>query len=286
MNNSKKFVIIDGHHLLFRMFYGIPSRIRTKDGILINAVIGFISAILKYIKTHEPQYLIVVFDSEKPNYRSEIEKDYKGNRQSNFSNVCDDDNPFLQLTIIQKILDILAIKYCEIDGFETDDVIASYAAKYDEMQKYIISGDSDLLQLVNRNTIVFMDRGEKSITYNENMVLNKFQVSPPKIVDYKALVGDKSDNISGLAGIGPKTAVNLINQFGCIENIIKQSCEITPQSLREKIENGSNILSKNKYLISLCSDVPLNLNIADLIIDYTAFLATKTMDILRENKYV
>lgn len=280
------FVIIDGHHLLFRMFYGIQSKIQSKDGMLINAVLGFLSAIIKYIKYYEPKYFLVVFDSEKPNYRIEIEKDYKRNRQSDFSNISDNENPFLQLPMIKEILELLKIKYCEIDGFETDDVIASYANKYDTVQKYIISGDSDLLQLVNQDTIIFMDRGDKSITYDDNMVFDKFKISPQKIVDYKALIGDKSDNIIGLAGIGPKTAVNLINEFECIENMIEFSYKIKPQTLRKKIEEGSKTLNKNKLLIKLCFSVPLSFNLNDLKIDSATFHDIKATDILRENQYI
>lgn len=286
MKKNEVFVIIDGHHLLFRMFYGMPPRIRTKDGILINAVIGFVGAIIKYIKSYKPQYFLVVFDSKRPNFRSEFEDDYKGNRKLDFSNVSNDENPFIQLDIIKKILDNLSIQYCEIEGFETDDVIASYTNKYDEIQKYIISGDSDLLQLVNQQTIVFMDRGKKSIIYDESMVIDKFQVNPSKIIDYKALIGDKTDNIKGLSGIGSKTAVKLLEQFGCIENIVRLSYNIMPKSLRYKIESGSEILYRNKNLIKLHTDAPLKFTLDELTIEPYDYFERKTMDILRENKYL
>lgn len=285
MSELEKFVIIDGHNLLYRMFFGIQSNIRSTDGIRINAVLGFISSIIKYIKCYEPKYFIVIFDSEQPNYRSEIEKEYKGNRQFDFYHSLDD-NLFLQLPIIKEILDILDMKHCEIDGYEADDVIASYANKYDTVQKCIVSGDSDLLQLVNPNTVVFMDRGKKSITYNEEMIVNRFKISPKKITDYKALIGDKSDNISGLFGIGPKTAVNLINAFGCIENMIELSHNIVPQTLRKKIEKGCKTLCKNKLLITLRTDAPLIFDIDDLMIDHLSFIDKKAMDILREYQYI
>ncbi|MDD3094512.1 MAG: 5'-3' exonuclease H3TH domain-containing protein [Bacilli bacterium] len=286
MKELEKFIIVDGHNLLCRMFFGIQSNIRSTDGMRINAVLGFISSIIKYIKCYEPKYFIVIFDSEQPNYRSEIEKDYKGNRQLDSSESTDDENPFIQLPMIKEILDLLDIKHCEVDGFEADDAIASYANKYDTMQKYIVSGDSDFLQLVDPNTIVFMDRGKKSITYDEKMVFSRFKILPERIVDYKALIGDKSDNISGLFGIGPKTAVNLINTFGCIENIIELSHNIVPKTLCEKIYKGSKTLCKNKFLITLRTDAPLIFNIDDLMIDHLSFIDKKAMDIFREYQYI
>lgn len=286
MANKEDFLIIDGHHLLFRMFYGVQSKLRSKDGILINAVLGFIGTILKYIKHFKPKYIIVIFDSNKPSFRKKIDEYYKGNRQSDYSAFNDDENPFIQLPIIKELLNKLNIKYCEIDGFEADDIIAAYSRKYHCTSKCIISGDTDLLQLIDDTTILYMDRGKKTIIYDEKNVIDKFNVNPIQIVDYKALVGDKSDNISGIFGVGPKTAAKLINNYHCVENIISSINEIKPEGLQKKIENNTELVLRNKKLIMLNSKAPLIFEIKELEIDHTIYNNLTGINVLKENLYL
>jgi DNA polymerase I len=281
-----KLVIVDGHNLLFRMFYGVPARMRSKDGKLVNGVIGFIGGILKYIRMFEPDYFLVIFDSEQPCYRNAMYHEYKANRQSDFGNVEDDENPFVQLNIIKNVLDILCIKYCEIDGFETDDVIASYLSRYLELQSYVISWDSDLLQLVNDNTFVFMDRGKNSILFDKAKIVGKFGISADNIIDYKSLVGDKTDNISGVPGIGSKTAVKLISNYGNIETISNSLAQIYPDSLRSKIRNNLELLRLNKSIITLRNNVDLPIKREDLKISLNTYSGIKTIGILKDNNYI
>lgn len=275
-------LVVDGHNLLFRMFYGVPARIYAKDGHLIHGVIGFIGAMLKYIKRFDARYAIVVFDSEAPNPKSELNSEYKATRRRDFSNCSDADNPFSQLDDIKNLLDALNIKHCEVAGCEADDVIASYASKLNGLDMYIVSADSDLLQLVSENVFVFVDRGKKSVLYDMAKVIEKYGVSPKFILDYKALVGDKSDNIRGVPGIGPKTAMRLINRYGCVA-MLKASCShIVPTSVRDKINLHWDQLELSQALIRLRDEVDVGTNIEDLAIDPTSYATMSTMAILRE----
>ncbi|MDF2874647.1 MAG: polymerase [Sporomusa sp.] len=286
MSEIEKLVLVDGHNLLFRMFYGVPARMRSRDGKLLNAVIGFMGAILKYIKVFESDYFLIIFDSEQPTRRNAEYEEYKKNRQSDFKNIEDDENPFIQLDIIKNLLDLLHIKYCEIDGYETDDVIASYVHKYPEIQSYIISADTDMLQLVNDNAALFIDRGKNSVLFDKTKVVEKYNVKPENIIDYKALVGDKSDNISGIFGIGHKTAAKLINNYGNIESIIDTLASINPDSLKKRIETNIEILKLNKSIIKLDNSVELSIELEKLKIDYKEYAGSKTIEILKENEYI
>ena len=268
------------------MFYGVPARMRSKDGKLLNAVIGFMGAILRYIQLFKSDYFLIIFDSEQPTFRNYEYKEYKKNRQTDFKNIENDENPFVQLDIIKELLDLLHIKYCEIGGYETDDIIASYIQKYPEIESYIISADTDMLQLVNDKVSLFVDRGKNSVLYDKNKVLEKYNIKPENIIDYKALVGDKSDNISGIFGIGNKTAAKLINNYGSIESIINSLKIINPDSLKKKIETNINKLIFNKSLVKLYSNLNLPISLHNLKIDYKEFYNKKTIEILKINDYI
>ena len=178
------------------------------------------------------------------------------------------------------------IKYCEIGGYETDDIIASYIQKYPAIESYIISADTDMLQLVNDKVSLFVDRGKNSVLYDKNKVLEKYNIKPENIIDYKALVGDKSDNISGIFGIGNKTATKLINNYGSIESIINSLDLINPDLLKKKIETNKNKLIFNKSLIKFYSNLNLPISINNLKIDYKEFYNKKTIEILKINNYI
>jgi len=281
-----KLILIDGNLLLWRMFRGIPARIRAHDGKLLHAVVGFIGATLRYIRTLSPKYFLVIFDNENQGERYSLSAEYKQNRMLDFSDVPDEEHPFGQLDIIKAILDVLGLKHCEIEGVEADDVIASYVRSHKTISSYIISSDADLLQLVTHKVSLFVDRGKQSVIYDPDKVLEKYQVKPKQILDFKALVGDKSDNIAGLPGVGPKTAAKLINEYGSLKRLIKSYRRITPQSLSDKIGNHLTRLEENYALIKLNDQVDLPFSLADLKIDAASFAKLKTMDILRKEGYI
>ena len=224
---KEKLLIVDGHNLLFQMFYGMPNKIYNEDNVPIHGVIGFIGALLKIIKINNPDYIVILFDKEQELDRKKINENYKDNR-IDYSNVSDDENPFFSLKYIYKVLDLLKIKYTEVDTYEADDMIASYVFSYFGRYDIIISSqDSDFYSLINDSVNVFKYRGIKSELVTKEKIFEKYHIDSKYFADYKALIGDNSDNIKGVYGIGPKTATSLINEYGNIINIINNANEIS-----------------------------------------------------------
>jgi 5'-3' exonuclease len=203
-----RLLLIDGHNLLFKAFFGMPERIQS-NGKAVHGIVGFISILVKVIRKTTPTHLLVVFDPEETPSRTESYPEYKSNR-IDYSKVPEKENPFTQLAGIKSALDKLSIKHCEQCGFEADDMIASYTGQPD-FQTVIVSSDTDFFQLVNRTTLVYHYHGDKSVFYNVEAVTQKYGIPPSRYLEYKALVGDKSDTISGVRGIGPKTALKVLN---------------------------------------------------------------------------
>ena len=281
--SAGRLVAIDGHNLLFRMFYGVPAKVYSRDGKLISGVIGFIGAVLRYIRSFQPEYALVVFDSEKPCGRVNAYEGYKSTRRSDFGNCADEENPFSQLAYTKDALDILGVRYCEIDGCEADDVMASYACLQGDLHVYIVSADSDLLQLVKENVTVYVERGKKGVLYDKEKVREKYGIWPESMVDYKALVGDRSDSIPGIPGIGHKTAVKLIETYGGIDRL-KEA--VLPVALGEKIKNNLALLEANRSLIRLYGQAGLALPLDALKIDCKAYADKRTMGVLRDGKII
>ncbi len=244
----KKIVLIDGHNLLFRMFYGIPAPIRNSKGKDIKGLIGFIGSLKKIVAVFNPYSVYVIFDSEtSKNSNLTIDEEYKANR-INYSNIPEEENPFSQLPLIKKALNYLKIAYLEVENNETDDFIASIISKStNEYQYIIISTDSDFIQLIDDNVFLYVPRGKKSILYNREEVIKKYNIVPEKYVIFKSLVGDKSDNIKGVNGIGNITAAKILK---C--NSIQEFIDNNPNSRFSNILTSSQeLIIKNQKLIEL-----------------------------------
>lgn len=235
----KRVILIDGHNLLFRMFYGIPAPIRNSKGKDIRGLIGFIGSLKKLVDEFKPYSLYIIFDSEtSKNSNLAIDKEYKTNR-IDYSNVAEEENPFSQLPLIKKALKYLDITYLEVENNEADDFIASIVSKtMNEYQYIIVSTDRDFIQLVDNNVFLYVPRGKKSILYNREEVIKKYNVIPEKYVIFKSLVGDKSDNIKGVNGIGNIIAAKILKY-----NFVQEFIDNNPNS------RFSNILISNKELI-------------------------------------
>lgn len=203
-----KLLLIDGHNLLFKAFYGVPEKLLS-DGRPVQGVIGFIGIMTKVIREAEPTHILVVFDPEEKPSRAELYVRYKQNRLD-FSNKPDRENPFSQLIDIKRAIDSLGIKYVEQPGYEADDMIASFATR-SNCEVVIASSDTDFLQLVSKSITVFRYHRKKSVLFNEALVRIKYGIHPSRFLEYKALIGDKTDNIDGVKGIGPKTAIKVLN---------------------------------------------------------------------------
>lgn len=252
----EKLLIIDGMNLLFRMFYGIPSSIKNKNGQEVKGVIGFLGGIKKYIKKINTKRIIVVFDSETSlTNKLEISSDYKQNR-IDYSDVEENLNPFSQIEYIYRLLDHLSIFHIEVKDYEADDFIASLCEKYkDNYHNIIVSTDKDFLQLVDETISVYNPTSDT--IYSPSKVVEKFKVKPSQIIDYKVLVGDPSDNIKGVRMIGPKTALKILS-VGSIDEIINNEKEISSKLHAKLIENLDTI-KINKALITMNKSIEINI---------------------------
>ena len=253
-----KLLLVDGHCLLFQMFYGMPARIIGKEGKPIQGTLGFAGAMRKILAMTHPSHVAVIFDGETHNPRTDLDADYKANRED-FSLVADEDNPFLQLPDIYRALDFMGIAHTETIDCETDDVLAAYAKAYGgECEVIICSQDSDFFQLISKNVSVLRYRGEKSVTCDVAYMRERFGILPEQYAFFKSLTGDGSDNIKGIPGIGPKTAAALVNQFNTPDSLLQNADLIKQPKLRESIRQNADRLALNIKLITLdgCAAIP------------------------------
>lgn len=264
----ERLLLVDGHNLLFRMFYGMPDNFRTQGGIKYNALYGFVSAVNKIYGMIAPTHMLVVFDSTDCGDRRTLDTDYKANRPD-YSEMAPDDCPFTQLPSIYKALELLNIPYSEIHGCEADDVIASYAlACRNDFDVVIMSTDRDYWQLVSSTVSILDYHGVNSTLVTPHTVRRKYGVEPSQFADWKCLVGDKSDNIVGVAGVGPKNAAALLAQFGTLECLIEHAEEIEKPSIRRAVTDAVERLTLNYKLIKLSETSELPHEISALRLDY------------------
>lgn len=252
-----KLLIVDGHNLLFQMFYGMPHHFYGKNNQPIWATFGFVGALFKIIDIIKPSNVLVVFDGEHGNQRFDLLDEYKSNR-FDFSNVKDDENPFIQLEYIYKCLDYLNLKYYETVNNEADDIIAGYVNKYSEKKIVIVSNDTDFCQLVSKNVNILKYKGKNSKLLTEADVFVKFGVHPYQYASFKSLVGDSSDVIKGVKGVGIKTAAKLLLEYDNLFAIIDNINEIKNDKIKNNILEYKERLYLNYKLIHLnyCGDLP------------------------------
>lgn len=241
----KTILLIDGHNLLFQMFYGLPNPIYNQNHEDIRGLIGFVGALRNIIKDINPNNIVVIFDAERKLDRQELYQDYKENRME----LEEDNNPFMQLDNLYKILDFLKIQHFEASKYEGDDVISYYCHRYKNDKIFIVSTDKDFYQLINENISIYNYHGKNSSIIDLNCFIERYKILPKQYVLLKSLVGDNSDNIKGIKGIGNKTAAKIIKNHMSIKDII-----LDPSlTLRFK-----NILIENIDIIKL------NLELIDL----------------------
>ena len=262
MKVKEKLLIVDGHNLLFQMFFGMPNRIINKDGKAIQGVIGFVGALNKIMKQVQPTHVVVLFDGEHENSRTELLPEYKGNRDD-YSLVEEEENPFSQLPDVYRALDYMGIKYCETEDVETDDVIASYVLTM-ASEIVVSSWDSDFFQLISENVKILRYRGKCTTICDVAYLKEKFDIAPEVYADFKSIVGDNADNIKGAKGIGPKTASALLKQFGSLGEILKRTAEIEKKKVRESIEEDKDRLQINYEIIKLNDKAKLPFDLEEL----------------------
>jgi DNA polymerase-1 len=230
------------------MFFGIPSSIKNSKGKEIKGLIGFVGSIKKLNEYLKPYSIIVIFDSETSKDNNKlIDNNYKEGR-TDYTDVEESINPFSQLPLIKKALDYLNIYNIEVESDEADDYIASIINNYkNNYQLYIVSSDTDFIQLIDDNTNILVQKGKQNIIYNKAMIKDKYNIYPSQYTLFKSLVGDKCDNVEGIKGIGPKTASKIL-EYGSIEKFINNSNE--EKLVRYLIDNIDKI-NKNIKLITL-----------------------------------
>tara|TARA_B100000686_G_scaffold160152_1_gene167760 strand:- start:277 stop:3024 length:2748 start_codon:yes stop_codon:yes gene_type:complete len=260
MSKQNKLILVDGSAYIFRAYYALPPMSR-KDGTPVNAVFGFTNMLVKLIEDYREEKLIVIFDAARKNFRNKIYPAYKANRGETPEDLIP------QFDLIKKSVNAFNIPQLEIEGYEADDIIASYAKNAQKLNisSLIISSDKDLMQLVNDKVQMFDPMKNKKIGINE--VIEKFGVEPNRVTQIQALTGDKVDNIPGAPGIGPKTALELINKFGNIEELINNVDQIKQEKRKKIIQDSVQDIRVSLELVKLDDKVKLPILI-DKIIPY------------------
>lgn len=251
-------LVVDGHNLLFQMFFGMPARIANKEGKPIQGTLGFVGALLKIIRMTEPTHVVALFDGEHQNERVSLDAQYKAGRVD-YSKVNEDENPFSQLQDVYAALDFMGIRHVEVEKVEADDVAAAYVLAYGADGRVVIASfDSDFFQLIGDNVSVLRYRGKKTVLCDKGYIHARYGIAPEQYADLKALTGDRADHIPGAGGIGPKTAVGLLQRFGTLERILANAQQIEKPSVRASVLQNAERLRLNRQLIRLggAADLP------------------------------
>jgi DNA polymerase I len=276
MSEKERIIIIDGSGYIFRAYYAI-TRLSTSKGLPTNAVYGFVNMLMKVLEDEKPTKLAITFDTGKPTFRKEIFQAYKANRAAPPEDLVP------QFDLIQRAVDCFGIPRLQLDGFEADDVIATVVdrAEKDGYRVEIITGDKDLMQLVNETTTIYDTMKGRRIGIAE--VREKFQVGPDQVVDMLALMGDSSDNIPGVRGIGPKTAAELITQFGSLQGIYDRLSEIKQEKRRATLAEQRDMAFLSQKLATVRRDAPIDFSYDKM--NYTGPLRDKLQAFFEELEF-
>lgn len=258
--NNEPLYLIDGSSFIFRAYHALPP-LTNPHGVPVNAVLGFTNMLTKLLSDHHAHSVAVIFDAARENFRNEIYPEYKANR----SDPPEDLIP--QFALIREAVQAFNLPCLEMEGYEADDLIATYARLADEAGRkvIIVSSDKDLMQLINDNVVMFDAMKNKEIGYDE--VIEKFGVPPEKVTDIQALAGDSIDNVPGVPGIGVKTAAQLLEEFGDLENLLNNAQDIKQNKRRENLINFAEDARISKKLVILDTHVPIEVPLDGLNID-------------------
>lgn len=280
-----KLMIIDGNALIHRSFHALPPTMATKDGKMTNAVYGFTAVLLKAIKEFQPEYVVLTLDQAAPTFRHEEYDKYKANREKAA------DELYEQIPLVEEVAGAFNIPTFKLPGFEADDLIGTITRSVDgKVEKIIVTGDMDTMQLVNDHTRVFtMSRGlSDSVLYDEDMVRARYGLGPEQMIDYKALRGDPSDNIPGVKGIGEKTATELLKEFGDLDSLysfiggLKNDGKIKERIARLLIEHKEDAyMSKRLATIDVNAPIEFDLEAAR----WNDFDQKKVVDLFSELEF-
>ncbi|MFC7061557.1 DNA polymerase I [Halobacillus seohaensis] len=274
---AEKVVLIDGNSIAYRAFFALPL-LNNDKGVYTNAVYGFTTMLLKILEEDNPDRLLVAFDAGKTTFRHETYSEYKGGRQKTPSELSE------QFPILKELLDAFGITYYQLDQFEADDIIGTLAtqAESENFDVKVISGDKDLLQLVSdRIKVSLTKKGITNVdTYDPSFMEEKMGVRPDQIIDLKALMGDSSDNIPGVPGVGEKTAVKLLNQFDKLDCVYESLSEVSGKKLKEKLETNKEDAFMSKQLVTIERAAPIQIGLNDIL--YKGYESQKVAAIFRD----
>lgn len=253
---GEKIVLIDGHSIINRAFYGVPD-LTNAEGLHTNGIYGFLNIMLRILDEEKPEYLTVAFDLQPPTFRHLVYEAYKGTRKGMPDELRE------QVPVLKELLSAMGIPLLMLEGYEADDLLGTVARKSEAkgMDVVIVSGDRDLLQIATDKIMIRMPKTKRGVTEIENYyaedVLSAYRVTPLQIIELKALMGDSSDNIPGVPGIGEKTATSLIAAYGNIENAYTHVEEIKPNRAKEALRSHYDMAVMSKKLATICVDAPV-----------------------------
>lgn len=257
----KRLLILDSNSLMNRAFFALPP-LTNSDGIHTNAIYGFMNMLFKMKEEIQPDSIIATFDLKAPTFRHKEYAEYKAGRKKMAPEL------YEQFPIIKDLLKLMGIKIFEIEGFEADDLIGTISkfAEENDVEVFVVTGDKDALQLASERTkVVITKKGvTETAVYDEESFIKEYEVTPTQFIDVKGLMGDKSDNIPGVPGVGEKTAFKLIKEYGSIEEVLKNIDNISGKKLKENLENNMDQAIFSKKLATIMREVPVELTVEDI----------------------
>lgn len=277
MMTKNKLVLIDGNSIAYRAFFALPL-LNNDKGIHTNAIYGFTMMLMRILEEEKPTHMLVAFDAGKTTFRHKTFGEYKGGRQKTPPELSE------QFPFIRQLLDAYNIKRYELENYEADDIIGtlSLQAEKDGYEVKVISGDKDLTQLASKSVTVDITR--KGITdvdsYTPEFVTEKYGISVDQIIDMKGLMGDSSDNIPGVPGVGEKTAIKLLKEFGTIETLLESIDKVSGKKLKEKLEENKEQAIMSKELATILREAPVEVTVTDT--SYEGFDVQKVKDMFKE----
>jgi len=275
--DAKTYYLVDGSGFIFRAFHALPMMTRKSDGLPVNAVFGFTNMFVKLLGELKAQHIAVVFDAARENFRNEIYADYKANREE----APEELKP--QFGYLRAAAEAFSLPIVEKEGYEADDIIATYCrqARAEGAKVVIVSSDKDLMQLVG-DGVTMLDP-MKNVEIDVPQVVEKWGVEPGMMVDLQALAGDSTDNVPGVPGIGPKTAAQLLEQFGTLENLLDHAGEIKQPKRRQALIDNAELARISKRLVRLADDVDLPVTLGDVQVHQLD--ARRLIDFLKEMEF-
>lgn len=258
---TNKLVLIDGNSITYRAFFALPL-LNNDKGVYTNAVYGFTTMLLRILEEQKPTHLLVAFDAGKTTFRHSTYKEYKGGRQKTPSELSE------QFPLVRELLDAFNIRHYELENYEADDIIGTLSKQGQEkdFEVTVISGDKDMLQLVSNDvTVNVTKKGISEVeAYTPEYLLEKMEVTPEQIIELKALMGDSSDNIPGVPGVGQKTATKLLKQYETLDNLYEHLEEVSGKKLKENLTNHKEDAYMSRELATINCESPIEVSIDDL----------------------